>query len=100
MHLSRRRPGIFELYEQNVGVITPLLAEQLAEAERRYPPAWIEEAFTEAVSYNKRNWKYISRILETWAAKGRDDGARGQDSIRAIDSGKDLTGKYAYLFNR
>jgi len=100
LHLSRRRPGIFELYEQNVGVITPLLAEQLAEAERLYPPAWIEEAFTEAVSYNKRNWKYISRILETWAAKGRDDGARGQDSIRAIDSGKDLTGKYAYLFNR
>jgi len=100
LQFSRHRPGIFELYEQNIGVITPLLAEQLAEAERLYPAAWIEEAFTEAVSYNKRNWKYISRILENWAAKGRDDGTRGQNSDRPIDSGKYRSGKYAHLFNR
>jgi len=98
LRVLRHRPGIFEIYEQNIGVITPLLAEQLAEAERLYPPRWIEEAFTEAVTYNKRNWKYVRRILENWAAKGRDDGTRGQDSGRPLDPGKYLTGKYAHLF--
>jgi DNA replication protein len=100
VRVTRPRPGIFELYEQNIGVITPLLAEQLGEAERVYPAAWIEEAFTEAVNYNKRNWKYIRRILENWAARGRSDGTRGQDSGRSLDPGKYLTGKYAHLFGR
>ncbi|MGI8589246.1 MAG: DnaD domain-containing protein [Chloroflexia bacterium] len=100
IRVTRRRAGIFELYEQNIGVITPLLAEQLAEAERTYPSAWIEDAFTEAVSYNKRNWKYVSRILENWAAKGKDDGTSGQNPGRALDPDKYLTGKYAHLFQR
>lgn len=65
------RPNIFTLYEQNVGLLTPLLVEELRDAERLYPPAWIEEAFRIAVEYNKRNWKYIQRILERWRSEGR-----------------------------
>ncbi|HUS14771.1 MAG TPA: hypothetical protein VM536_07100, partial [Chloroflexia bacterium] len=42
VRITRHRAGIYELYEKNIGVITPLLAEQLAEAERLYPAAWIE----------------------------------------------------------
>jgi len=73
------RPGIFELYEQNVGLLTPLLAEELREAELTYPTAWIEDAFREAVSLNKRNWRYIRRVLENWAARGRGtSGATGR----------------------
>jgi DnaD/phage-associated family protein len=98
VRLVQRRGNIFELYEQNIGVITPLLADQLTEAERLYPAAWIEEAFTEAVNYNKRSWTYVRRILENWAAKGRDDGTRGQVSGGTLDPGKYLTGKYAHLF--
>ena len=65
------RPGIFELYEQNVGLLTPLLAEELFEAELTYPPLWIEDAFREAVGQNKRSWRYVKRILENWALRGR-----------------------------
>lgn len=67
------RPSIFELYEQNIGLLTPLIAEELREAELRYPPSWIEDAFREAVAYNKRNWRYIRRILDDWATRGRGD---------------------------
>jgi len=66
--------NIFTLYEQNIGLLTPLLAEELAEAERLYPASWIEEAFREAVNHNKRSWRYISRILERWASEGKDRG--------------------------
>lgn len=67
------RPSIFELYEQNIGLLTPLIAEELREAELRYPPSWIEDAFREAVAYNRRNWRYIRRILDDWATRGRGD---------------------------
>ena len=72
---SQRQPGaatsIYDLYENNIGTIGPLMAEQLAEAEERYPPQWIEEAFKLATYENKRNWRYIVAILRRWAAEGR-----------------------------
>jgi DnaD/phage-associated family protein len=67
------RPNIFTLYEQNIGMLTPLIAEELREAEETYPATWIEEAFREAVSLNKRSWKYIHAILERWRIEGKDD---------------------------
>jgi DnaD/phage-associated family protein len=92
------RPSIYALYEQNIGLLTPILAEQLQDAERRYPVEWIELAFGEAVSNNKRSWRYIERILERWAAEGKQSGkARGPDG-RAIDPDKYTKGKYAFLF--
>ena len=67
-------PDIFTLYEQNIGMLTPMIGEELQEAEKLYPADWIESAFREAVSVNKRSWKYIARILERWAVEGKDDG--------------------------
>ena len=65
--------NIFSLYEQNVGLLTPMIADELREAEKLYPPEWIDDAFRQAVEYNKRNWRYIRRILERWAIEGRSD---------------------------
>ncbi len=62
---------IYDLYENNIGTFGPLVAEQLAEAEERYPPNWIEEAFKLAVFNNKRSWGYIAAILRRWGAEGR-----------------------------
>lgn len=70
------RPNIFDLYEQNIGPLTPLIAEELKEAEKTYPAPWIEDAFREAVALNRRSWKYIRAILERWHAKGRTDEER------------------------
>lgn len=72
------RPNIFSLYEQNIGMLTPLLAEELREAEDTYPSAWIEEAFREAVSLNKRSWRYIHAILERWMTEGKGEDASGR----------------------
>lgn len=64
------RPTVFRLYEQNVGPLTPLIAERLIKAVELYPIDWIEAAIAEAVTYNRRNWRYIARILENWATDG------------------------------
>ena len=65
------RPNIFVLYEQNIGFLSPLIADQLRDAADQYPPEWIEAAFREAVQHNKRKWSYISAILRRWETEGR-----------------------------
>ena len=77
------RPDIFTLYEENIGPLTPLLCEELREAEVTYPWAWVEQAFREAVELQRRNWRYISRILERWAREGKDNGEPGRYSKAA-----------------
>jgi len=72
---SAGRPNVFTLYEQNIGLLTPLIADELREAEQTYPATWIEEAFREAVSLNKHSWKYIRAILERWRTEGRESEA-------------------------
>lgn len=96
------RPGIFRLYEQNIGLVTPIIADRLVEAMELYPRSWIEEAIEAAVSYNRRNWRYIQRILETWATEGRSNEAnrRHQTSTPDLDPEKHLSGEYAAVFRR
>jgi DNA replication protein len=72
------RPNIFRRYEQNIGLLTPLVADQIVDAMEHYPQDWIEDAIAEAVSYNRRNWRYIRRILDSWAAEGRGEDDRGR----------------------
>jgi DnaD/phage-associated family protein len=72
--LPQERPTIFALYEQNVGLLQPIIAEELRLADREYHGDWIEDAFRLAAERNIRNWRYIRSILERWAREGRDDG--------------------------
>lgn len=77
-------PNIFALYEQNVGMLSPMIADELREAEELYPVEWISEAISEAVGLNKRSWRYISRILERWEHEGRGHGKPGRYSKKAV----------------
>jgi DnaD/phage-associated family protein len=70
-----KRPNIFELYEDNIGLISPILADELKDAEVNYHQEWIEDAFKIAVENNVRKWSYIRAILERWATSGREDSA-------------------------
>jgi DNA replication protein len=92
------RPSVYALYEQNIGLLTPILAEKLQDAEGRYPMDWIEAAFEEAVTNNKRNWRYIERILERWASEGKQSGKDRGSTERSLDPEKYTKGKYAFLF--
>ncbi len=66
-------PNIFQLYEANIGPLTPMIADALRDAEKTYQASWIEDAFRIAAKKNKRNWHYIEAILHHWQEGGRDD---------------------------
>ncbi len=76
------KSNIFALYEENVGILTPIMVESLKDAENSYPWPWIEEAFQLAIGRNIRNWLYISRILERWTTEGKDSGEFGRHTTK------------------
>lgn len=72
------RPNIFALYEQNIGLLTPMIAEELKDAEKEYPSDWIEEAFKIATENNVRKWSYLRAILERWRTEGRGEDSKNK----------------------
>jgi DnaD/phage-associated family protein len=96
---TEEQPDIFTLYEENIGMLTPIIADELREAARLYPESWIKDAIKEAVALEKRNWKYIGAILEHWSSEGRGDGAHRRDSKKA-DPDKYIKGKYGHMVRR
>ena len=92
-------PDIFTLYEKNIGMLTPMIADELRDAEKLYPPDWIRDAIKEAALHNKRNIKYIAKILENWSVEGRSDGTYQRDT-KESGPGKYFKGKYGHMVRR
>ena len=91
------RPGVFALYESLIGTLSPLVVDELTEAEKLYPPEWIESAFREAAAQNARSWRYVSRILERWAIEGPDHATAERDPA---GEGRYLGGKYGRILKQ
>ena len=81
------RPTLFGLYEENIGALTPMIAESIKAARADYPQEWIEDAMRYAVERNVRNWTYIQRVLEGWQQEGR----RRETSGRHLERHKQYT---------
>jgi len=87
--LDAERPNIFRLYEENIGPLTPLIADDLRLAEQEYPAGWIEDAMRIAVQANKRSWRYVEGILRRRKEKGADETDRqgSQESLYRYTEG-------------
>ena len=87
------RPNIFRLYEENIGPLTPLIADALKDAEETYSGEWIAETIELAVKHNKRSWKYCEAILKRWKEEGRGEKQDRRDAEENRD--KYIKGEYA-----
>ena len=96
---TEQPPDIFSLYEQNIGMLTPRIADELRDAEQLYPQDWIRDAINEAVALNKRSWRYIERILENWSTEGKSDGTHRGDT-KKTGPDKYLKQKYGHIIKR
>ncbi len=96
---TEEQPDLFTLYEQNIGMLTPMTAEELREAEKLYPETWIRDAIKEAVNQNKRKWSYISAILERWSTEGKSNGTYQRD-FKKTDPDKYIKQKYGHMVKR
>lgn len=87
------RPNIFRLYEENIGPLTPLIADALKDAEETYTAEWISETIELAVKHNKRSWRYCEAILKRWKEEGRGEKQDRRDAEENRD--KYIKGEYA-----
>ena len=65
------RQGVFRVYEENIGALTPLIAESISEALLEHPESDVIDAIKVAVERNARSWKYVTAVLRRWSAEGR-----------------------------
>jgi DNA replication protein len=86
--LTVERPNLFTIYEQNIGPLTPHIADSLRDLEQNYPEEWVVEAIGIAVEQNKRSLAYCEAILRRWQTEGRGEGERQPDDPRRFISGK------------
>ncbi|MBL8147347.1 MAG: DnaD domain protein [Anaerolineae bacterium] len=88
------RPTIYRLYEENIGPLTPMIAESLKDAELEYSAVWVADAIRIAVEQNARSWRYVQSVLERWRKEGRTphETAPGSDEQ---DGQRFVRGKYA-----
>ena len=73
--------------------------EELLEAEKLYPEDWIRDSIKEAALNNKRNIKYILKILENWTAEGKGVGTYQRHTKKA-DPDKYVKGRYGHMVRR
>ena len=92
-NLVFERPNIFRLYEENIGPLSPLIADALKDAEETYSAEWIADTIDLAVRNNKRSWKYCEAILKRWKEEGRGEKQDRRDAEK--DRDKYIKGEYA-----
>ena len=93
--LSAEMAEIATLYEAEIGKITSFVAQELNDATKNYPTAWIKDAIKEAVRQNKRKWSYVRGILNHWKESGRQAEKASKD-----DPDKYIKGRYGHMVQR
>lgn len=96
---AARPPRPAEAYEQEIGVLSPAVADALAEAVARWPEQWLIEAIRLAALRNARSWNYVRAVLERWEAEGRDDHATTGTAAARTQAGRDH-GPYEKVIRR
>ena len=77
------RPNIFKLYEENIGPLTPMIADTLKNAEKEYENDKIVKAIELAVKANARKWSYVEAILKRWKEEGYGENRRDNQKDRS-----------------
>ncbi|MBX7111465.1 MAG: DnaD domain protein [Dehalococcoidia bacterium] len=96
---AARPPRPAEVYEQEIGVLSPAVADAIAEAVGRWPEQWLVEAIRLAALRNARSWNYVRAVLERWEAEGRDTDATTGTAATRTQAGRDH-GPYEKVIRR
>jgi DnaD/phage-associated family protein len=82
--------NILNLYESNIGALTPIIIEKIKSSLTEYSNELITMAIRKAVSSEKRSWGYVEGILKGWKRDGFNNG-NGHKNIETPKS------KYKYV---
>ena len=81
--------NVVEKYENEIGMLTPVIADMIAIAEQMYPTTWILEALDIAAQSNARSWKYVTAILARWKNEGKNNDNEETSRFSSQQSGRE-----------
>jgi DnaD/phage-associated family protein len=58
-------------FEQEIGHITPTIADFIDLYEKELSPEYVHDAIYEATKHNARTMAYVKKILDTWKREGK-----------------------------
>jgi len=93
------RPTVYHLYEENIGALTPLVADDLKDTESEFGSEALADAIRYAVMAEKRSMRYIRAVLEGWRREGKLNAQAGGHS-QGAENRQFLSGKYADFIDR
>lgn len=84
------------VYENNIGMLTPVTSDLIKTALQTYPPEWIPLAIERAVAAEKRQWNYVAGILRNWSNEGFTNssartGNAGRAGSKSMGYGRQMT---------
>lgn len=74
-------------YENNIGSLTPIISNALADSVEEVGIEWVLDAIGEAVKNNVRKWSYINAILNRWRDSGKQTMKQTQTVTQTSDGG-------------
>ena len=77
---------VYQAYEQEIGPLTPALADEAGDWVDSYPQGWAVDAIKIAAKRNHRKASYVAGILRSWYIDGRDDAASKTPTIEDLDA--------------
>ena len=96
---SASAQSVFRVYEEEIGALTPLIAQSLEDDVLEHGESWVCEALRIASQNGKRSYAYAAAILKRWKVDGygtelvKKKGGREQPPVH---NGNDyISGKYA-----
>lgn len=92
------RPNIYRLYEQEIGALTPMIADELRDLQATHSEDWLRDAIRVAVREQALSIRYIASVLDRWRKKGKttdEINGRHESVGDAGDGRRFITGKYA-----
>ena len=81
--------NVVEKYENEIGMLTPVIADMIAIGEQMYPTTWIREALDIAAQSNARSWKYVAAILARWKNEGKNNDNEKTSRFSSRQSGRE-----------
>jgi DnaD/phage-associated family protein len=82
---KKNTENIFTIYEGNIGMLTPIISDELKAIEQKYSLEWFKAAVKEACESQVRNLKYVQKILERWERDGFKSPMKKEDQKYGIN---------------
>lgn len=86
--------NVFAAYEQEIGMLTPIISDKVDEAVKEYSADWVLAAIQIAVENNARNWAYIEAILKRWKVDGFKSDKRVYSKTRGKKTAMEIVNEW------